>query len=47
MEFIEGESLGDLLEREGALPVARVASICQQICAGLAAAHDAGIVIAI
>ena len=44
MEFIEGESLGDLLEREGPLPVARVAAICTQICDGLAAAHEAGIV---
>ena len=44
MEFIEGESLGDLLEREGPLLVARAAAICTHICEGLAAAHEAGIV---
>lgn len=44
MEFIEGESLGDVLEREPVLSAARIAPICQQICAGLGAAHDAGVV---
>jgi serine/threonine-protein kinase len=44
MEFIEGESLSDLLEREGALPPARAASIFQQAGDALQAAHDLGIV---
>ena len=44
MEFIEGESLSDLLEREGALPPKRAASIFQQVGDALQAAHDLGIV---
>jgi eukaryotic-like serine/threonine-protein kinase len=44
MEFIDGESLGDLMEREQILSTARLAEICSAICAGLAAAHDAGVV---
>ncbi|HXM37978.1 MAG TPA: serine/threonine-protein kinase [Gemmatimonadales bacterium] len=44
MEFIEGEPLTDLLERDGALPVPRAASIFQQTADALQAAHDLGIV---
>jgi len=44
MEFIEGEPLTDLLEREGALPVARAAAIFLQTAEALQAAHDLGIV---
>lgn len=44
MECIDGESLGDALEREKSLSTPRVAEICTAICAGLAAAHDAGVV---
>jgi len=44
MEFIEGEPLTDLLEREGALPLARAASIFLQTADALQAAHDLGIV---
>jgi serine/threonine-protein kinase len=44
MECIDGESLGDVLERETVLSTARVVEICTAICAGLAAAHDAGVV---
>jgi serine/threonine-protein kinase len=44
MEFIEGEPLTDLLEREGALPVARATSIFLQTADALQAAHDLGIV---
>ena len=44
MEFIEGEPLTDLLEREGALPVPRAAHIFQQVADALQAAHDLGIV---
>ena len=44
MEFIEGEPLTDLLEREGALPVARATAIFQQTADALQAAHDLGIV---
>jgi hypothetical protein len=44
MEFIEGEPLTDLLEREGALPVARASHIFLQVADALQAAHDLGIV---
>jgi serine/threonine-protein kinase len=44
MEFIEGHSLKDLVEREGALPAARACSIIRQAADALQAAHDLGIV---
>ena len=44
MEFIEGAPLTDLLEREGALPVARATTIFLQTAEALQAAHDLGIV---
>jgi len=44
MEFIEGEPLTDLLEREGALPVPRATAIFLQTADALQAAHDLGIV---
>jgi serine/threonine protein kinase len=44
MEFIEGEPLTDVLERVGALPLARAASIFLQTADALQAAHDLGIV---
>jgi eukaryotic-like serine/threonine-protein kinase len=44
MEFIEGINLGELITREGALPVPRALRILRQLCAGLAAAHAAGLV---
>jgi serine/threonine-protein kinase len=44
MEFVEGEPLTDLLEREGALPVPRAVSIFIQVAEALQAAHDLGIV---
>jgi serine/threonine-protein kinase len=44
MEFIEGESLGDVLDREGTLPPARALSILRQTADALQAAHDLGIV---
>ncbi|MBL9101085.1 MAG: serine/threonine protein kinase [Myxococcales bacterium] len=39
MEFLDGENLDALLEREGPLPWPRVAAIGAQICSGLTAAH--------
>ena len=47
MELVDGESLGLVLEREGAISVVRTVAIASQACSGLAAAHRAGIVIAI
>ncbi|MGH7569715.1 MAG: protein kinase domain-containing protein [Gemmatimonadales bacterium] len=44
MEFIEGEPLTDLLEREGALPPRRAVPIFLQVADALQAAHDLGIV---
>jgi serine/threonine protein kinase len=44
MEFLEGETLRDLLAEESQLPVAWAAAIGAQIAAGLAAAHTAGVV---
>ncbi len=44
MEFIEGEPLTDVLEREGALPVPRAVEIFRQAADALQAAHDLGIV---
>jgi eukaryotic-like serine/threonine-protein kinase len=44
MELVDGESLADVLDREGALPVGRFVPLLRQVCAGLAAAHAAGVV---
>lgn len=44
MEFIEGEPLTDLLEREAALPLERAAGLFLQTADALQAAHDLGIV---
>ena len=42
MEFIEGEPLTDLLERDGPLPLARATSVFLQTAEALQAAHDLG-----
>ncbi|HEX2777961.1 MAG TPA: serine/threonine-protein kinase [Gemmatimonadaceae bacterium] len=44
MEFVEGEPLTALIERQGALPAARAASIVRQTADALAVAHEFGIV---
>jgi serine/threonine-protein kinase len=44
MEYLEGESLRDVLQRRGALPVPEVAEILQQAARGLNAAHKLGII---
>jgi serine/threonine-protein kinase len=43
MEFIKGEELSSLLRRIGRLPIDKALQIARQICAGLSAAHDNGI----
>ena len=43
MEFIKGEELSSLLRRIGRLPSDKALQIARQICAGLAAAHENGI----
>jgi serine/threonine protein kinase len=44
MEYLVGESLADLIAREGRLPFGRAADLVAQACRGVAAAHAAGIV---
>lgn len=44
MEFVEGESLKDVIEREAPMPAARVCSIIKQVAAALDAAHRLGLV---
>ncbi len=43
MEYIDGEDLSALLRRIGRLPEDKALEIARQLCAGLAAAHDAGV----
>jgi serine/threonine-protein kinase len=44
MEYVDGEDLGALLRRIGRFPVDRATELARQICAGLAAAHERGVV---
>ena len=44
MELIDGESLGAVLARERRLDVDRVVVVASAICAGLSAAHAAGVI---
>jgi serine/threonine-protein kinase len=44
LELLVGESLGERLARDGAMPVSRAVFIAGQILDALGAAHDAGIV---
>jgi serine/threonine protein kinase len=44
MELVRGESLRDILRREGRLPYARAVSLMRDVCAGVGAAHRRGIV---
>lgn len=44
MEYIDGEDLAELLRRVGRLAGDRALEIAREICAGLAAAHAAGVV---
>jgi len=43
MELIQGEDLAALLRRVGRLPSSKVIDIARQLCGGLAAAHDQGV----
>ncbi|MDQ6641623.1 MAG: serine/threonine protein kinase, partial [Actinomycetota bacterium] len=44
MEYVESETLGQLVRRRGPLPVDEVAAVAAQAATALAAAHQAGIV---
>ncbi len=43
MEYVDGEDLASLLRRIGRLPHTKAIDIARQICAGLIAAHDNGV----
>ncbi len=43
MEFVDGEDLASLLRRIGHLPADKATQVARQLCAGIAAAHDQGI----
>ena len=44
MSYVDGTDLATLLAREGRLPVKRALRLARRICAGLVAAHAAGVV---
>jgi len=44
MEYVDGEDLGLLLKRVGRFPQERALEIARQICAGLGAAHERGVI---
>src|SRR5271169_6877812 len=44
MEYVDGEDLATLLRRIGRLPSDKAIEIARQICAGLAAAHEHGVI---
>jgi serine/threonine protein kinase len=44
MELMEGHELGQLIEEDGPMAPAKILPYLEQICAGLQAAHDKGIV---
>ena len=43
MEYVDGEDLASLLRRIGRLPQDKAIEIARELCAGLAAAHDKGV----
>src|SRR6187397_2827183 len=43
MEYVDGEDLGSLLRRIGRIPHDKAVEIARQLCAGVAAAHDRGV----
>jgi len=44
MEYLDGQTLKDLIRREGAMPLARVVEIVRQVSGALDAAHQQGVV---
>jgi serine/threonine-protein kinase len=43
MEYVDGEDLASLLKRIGRLPHDKAVELARQMCAGVAAAHDKGV----
>jgi hypothetical protein len=43
MEFVDGENLASLLRRIGRFPPDKALDVARQVCAGLAAAHEKGV----
>ena len=43
MEYVDGETLASLLRRIGRMPREKALDIARQLCAGLSAAHDVGV----
>ncbi len=43
MEYVDGETLASLRERIGRLPPEKAIDVARQLCAGLAAAHEHGV----
>jgi eukaryotic-like serine/threonine-protein kinase len=43
MEYVEGQDLQALIQREGRLPLPRALGFARQLCDALQAAHDAGV----
>jgi serine/threonine protein kinase len=44
MEYVDGTTLRDIVEREGPLELARACNVCAQVAKGLAAAHAQGMI---
>jgi serine/threonine-protein kinase len=44
MEYVDGEDLASLVRRIGRLPSDKAIEIARQVCAGLAAAHERGVI---
>jgi eukaryotic-like serine/threonine-protein kinase len=44
MEYLEGQTLAQIIKRQGAMPVARSLHLFAQVCRALNAAHDKGII---
>jgi predicted Ser/Thr protein kinase len=43
MEYVDGEDLASLLKRIGRLPADKALDVARRVCAGLAAAHEKGV----
>ncbi len=43
MEYVDGEDLGSLVRRIGKLPTDKALEVARRLCAGLAAAHEKGV----